>query len=392
MSEQAPVKLAIIANSMPPYRVHLHRRVAREMPEVRLYSVLTHEEDGRWALSTPPELNVVRFGPGESCWDQSKLRRSPHEWRKAARMIRWFGEEGISAAIVHGYNDVGRVRLLRWCKRHGVPAFVSGDSNIRDDDQTRGWRSFVKRRLLGRVLRLAAGVMPFGTRGREYFEKYGVARERIFYFPMEPDYELIESLPAAEVAEVAAGYGLAAGRRRLLFSGRLEGMKRVDLLIDAFASLAAERPAWDLVLMGDGELRAELERRVPAELAGRVRFLGHAADSRTVAAVCRACDVLVLPSEQERWALVINEGVAAGLAIVSSDVPGAVADLVRDGVNGRIFPRNDYEALRRCLLDVTGEDAVDRMKRASAGVLADWRREGDPIEGLRRALRSATVL
>jgi glycosyltransferase involved in cell wall biosynthesis len=88
---------------------------------------------------------------------------------------------------------------------------------------------------------------------------------------------------------------------------------------------------------------------------------------------------------------VINEAAAAGLAIVSSTVPGAAAELVRDGVNGRVFPSGNLPALTTALADVTALDHIDAMKAASATVLADWRRRGDPVQGLRSALRLADV-
>jgi glycosyltransferase involved in cell wall biosynthesis len=238
------------------------------------------------------------------------------------------------------------------------------------------------------VLRWTDGALPFGTLGRQYFERYGILPGRIFYFPMEPDYDLITSLDPRIVARVADEFRLSPGRRRLLFSGRLLRMKRVDLLIDAFASIVQLRPKWDLILLGDGDLRGALEARVPPEHAQRFRFLGHAPAPATVAALCRACDVLVLPSEQERWALVINEAAAAGMAIVSSEVPGAVADLVVDGVNGRVFPRNDLDALRACLLDVTAEGRTDQLRASSRLILETWRGLADPVQGLRAALSS----
>jgi glycosyltransferase involved in cell wall biosynthesis len=391
MAETNPVKLAILLNSLPPYRAQVHRRVAREVAGVRLYTVLTHEEDGRWAFAPTPELNVVNFGPGESCWSQGFTKQPVHEFRKGGRIIEWIRREGISAVIFAGYNDVGRLRILRWCHRHGVACFVSGDSNIRADVAT-GVKRWVKRRALSHVLRWATGVMPFGTRGRDYFQRYGVPRERIFFFPMEPDYDLITSLPPESIAAAAQKYGLEPGRQRLLFAGRIIPVKRADLLVDAFVSIAAARPEWDLVLLGDGELRGAVESRVPPQLAARVRFLGHASDMVSVAGVYRSCDVLVLPSDFEPWALVVNEAAAAGLAIVSTDVAGAVEDLVRDGVNGRLFPAGDMAALRECLLDVTDERKTDTMKAASPGVLAEWRRAGDPVVGVRAALRYAGVL
>lgn len=169
-------------------------------------------------------------------------------------------------------------------------------------------------------------------------------------------------------------------------------MKRVDLLIDAFSAIASARPDWDLLIIGDGPLRAELEARLPVELKPRVKWTGFLDDQPTVSALYRLCDVLVLSSGHEPWAVVINEAAAAGLAIVSSDVVGAAAELVRDGVNGRTFPTRNLEKLKECLLDVTDPARIDSMKQASAAVLADWRERGDPIKGLRQVLRKFKVI
>jgi glycosyltransferase involved in cell wall biosynthesis len=169
-------------------------------------------------------------------------------------------------------------------------------------------------------------------------------------------------------------------------------VKRVDLLMDAFLEIAGRRPEWDLVVLGDGPLRAQLQSRIPTDLSGRVIWAGFVDDQSVVSAVYRLSDVLVLPSDYEPWALVINEAVAAGLAVISSSVVGAAAELVPDGVNGRSFPPGDKCALVDAILEVTQFDALERMKSASAGVLEDWQRRGDPVEGLRQALRSVDIL
>ncbi len=111
-----------------------------------------------------------------------------------------------------------------------------------------------------------------------------------------------------------------------------------------------------------------------------------------VSSVYRAGDALCLPSEYEPWALVINEAVAAGLAVVASDVVGAAAELVRDGVNGKIFKSKDLADLTSALRFVTDPARIDALRAGSEGVLADWRRRGDPVEGVRNALRSAGLL
>jgi glycosyltransferase involved in cell wall biosynthesis len=177
-----------------------------------------------------------------------------------------------------------------------------------------------------------------------------------------------------------------------VFSGRLIDIKRADLAIAAFVSIAECRPDWDLLVVGDGPRRASLEAAVPTHLADRVIWTGFLDDQVTMSALYRASDVLVIPSDKEPWALVVNEAVAAGLAVVSSNVVGAAAELVRDGVNGRIFPAGDCLALVTCLLDVTDATQICDMKAGSSRRLADWRRVADPIHGLRRALMNSRVL
>jgi glycosyltransferase involved in cell wall biosynthesis len=384
--------LAVITNGYAHYRTHVLRRIVREIPEVRVATLYTHEfMNSPWPFQVPEEVAPVMFGKGESCIPQSGMRYQPRNWIKGGRVIRWMREHSVRAVVIDGYADVGRVRILRWCKAHGVPALMFGDSNIHGDLRG-GWKARVKRALVPRFLRCTAGVLACGRYGRAYFTKYGCPPDRIFLFPYEPDYSLVRDLPPEAVKAARARFGLREGRRRIVFSGRAVRDKRPDLLLEAFIDIAGRRPDWDLVMVGDGPLRGTLEERVPPALGGRVIWCGFLESQADVTAIYKASDVLVLPSDYEPWALVVNEAAAAGMAIVASSVVGAAAELVRDGVNGRIFPPGDLSALTQCLLDVTDPARVETMKRASADVLADWRRVADPIDGLRRGLQACGVL
>src|SRR3954463_11315904 len=90
--------VAVICNSHTPYRLHLHRRIAAEIPQVRLWSVFTHEESNApWAFRLPPEIGPVSFGQGESSAGQAKAGRALHEWRKGDRIIRWMKQQDVRA-------------------------------------------------------------------------------------------------------------------------------------------------------------------------------------------------------------------------------------------------------------------------------------------------------
>jgi glycosyltransferase involved in cell wall biosynthesis len=394
MNSAAPPKphVAIISNSCPPYRLHFLRRVAREIPEIRLSSVFTHEiSNAAWTYDPPTEIGPIAFGPGESSDRPSDPSRAIHEWRKGGRIIRWMRDNHIRAAIVHGYNSPGLLRVIRWCRRGGVACLLHADSNIRGD-RASGWRAIVKRHLVSRVIKWSRAVLPCGSLGVQYFQKYGAKPEQMFLMPVEPDYRLIEQITTGQIEEARQRFNLSASRRRIVYSGRLAPLKRVDLLIDAFAQIANIRPNWDLLIIGDGPLREELEKRVPESLRSRVTWAGFIAEQSIVSALYRASDALVLASDFEPWALVINEAAAAGLAMVASDVVGAAPELVRDGVNGRVFPHGDLPQLVQCLHEVTDESNTDRMKAASADVLRDWQVRADPVQGLRAALQYCGVL
>jgi glycosyltransferase involved in cell wall biosynthesis len=388
---RAALPLAIIANSQTPYRLHLHLRIARELPAVELWSVFTHEvSNAPFQIESPGEIRPVFFGQGEHSEHQSRLGNQWNEWTKAGTILKWMRAHGVRVVVLFGYNDLGRLRIIQTCRRKGIPVLLFGDSNIRGE-RLRGWKRALKRLIVSGVVRRCTGVLHCGRLGAEYFASYGARPEATFPFPYEPDYPALQSVPPEKIAEVKKRFSLSNGRRYLLYVGRLVEVKRVDLLLEAFARIASDRPFWDLIIAGDGPLKASLEASLPGHLTPRLIWTGFLADYTTLAALYKSADVLVLPSDVEPWGVVVTEA-ATGLAMVCSSTAGAAADLVRDGVNGRIFPPGDVAALTGALLDVTSPDKVDRMKAESPNILASWRAHSDPVNGLRSALQFAGVL
>jgi glycosyltransferase involved in cell wall biosynthesis len=267
-----------------------------------------------------------------------------------------------------------------------------GDSNFYGD-RTVGWKQWLKRRYVRWVVRNVSGLMPCGSYGKKYFEPYGGAAKPCFYMPHEPDYRRIFEVSAEARNRVEAKYALAEGRRRIVYSGRLAAVKRVDTLIDAFATIAAARPDWDLLIVGGGPLEGELKSRIPQTLEKRVTWTGFINDPHELAALYTCGEVFVLPSSYEPWAVVVCEAAAAGLAIIASRVVGAAGELCRDDVNGRTFPPGDVEALAQAILDTTAnEQRLLAYRAASLRLLDDWRRRGDPVQGVRLALAHAGLL
>ena len=139
----------------------------------------------------------------------------------------------------------------------------------------------------------------------------------------------------------------------LLFVGRLVYYKGVELLLDTVARLPQAR----LVVVGDGPLRDRLQARARRDdLAGRVRFAGELDDADLHAEMARAA-ALVLPSleRSETFGLVQLEAMAAGLPVISTQLPTGVAEVNVDGETGRLVPPGDVGALARALDEVLAD-------------------------------------
>jgi glycosyltransferase involved in cell wall biosynthesis len=233
--------------------------------------------------------------------------------------------------------------------------------------------------------------MSMGEYGDQFFIKYGADPRRIFRVPYTPNYSQFEVADEQEKKAFFQRFQLDGQRRRIIYSGRLVSVKRVDLLIDAFAAIAGRRPVWDLMIVGDGIDAQKLRDRVPVELRNRVIWTGFLERAELIAAY-HAANVLVLPSDLEPWALVVQEAMAAGLPVVASDVVGAAHELVDDRKNGRIFPAGDYHSLVNTLMDTTCVEVLERYCGEVTQSLNKWRKKVDPVSNIRQALVSVGVL
>jgi glycosyltransferase involved in cell wall biosynthesis len=136
-----------------------------------------------------------------------------------------------------------------------------------------------------------------------------------------------------------------------LFFGRLDRVKGLATLIRA----AAELP-WTCTIVGDGEMRPELERAARSAPNGRIVLRPHLGREDLTAAI-RGASFTVLPSEwYENFPLSVVESFALGKPVVGARI-GGIPELVRDGETGRLFEPGDAAGLRRTLAEMAADPA-----------------------------------
>jgi glycosyltransferase involved in cell wall biosynthesis len=213
------------------------------------------------------------------------------------------------------------------------------------------------RPLVERIYRGAEAVVAYGDHVRRFVESVpGVDGRKV--------YVAGQAIDAAPFSEVDPPF---VEPPEFLFTGRLEEHKGVRDLLTAFAGV--EDRGARLRLVGSGSL--EEYARAHARSDSRIEVLGQVPRRELPAALARA-RCLVLPSVttdrfREPWGLVVNEAMAAGVPVITSDAVGAVGGgLVRNGRNGLTVPERRPAALAAAMRTLGGDAQLARTLGAQA--------------------------
>jgi phosphatidylinositol alpha-mannosyltransferase len=182
--------------------------------------------------------------------------------------------------------------------------------------------------------------------------------------------------------------GAGADGPTLLFVGRLEPRKGADLALEAFARLASDRPALRLRVVGAGPAGRALAGRVadlPPDVAARVELLG-AVTQADLPRIMAAADVALVPSRGgESFGIILLELMAAGTAIVASDLAGYRA-VARSGREAVLVPPGDAAALAAAAARLLDDRA------AAAALVAAGRDRSEEYAWPRVAARVRAIL
>lgn len=307
------------------------------------------------------------------------------------------GQPGFDLLWVHGYASVNSLHGILAANALGIPVLLRAESTLVDRFRSPA-KLLVKKLFFDLLGKLADGVLPIGTLNAQYWRLYLGEEYPAWPMPYAVDnaYFRERSIAAADGrAALQAELNLDPSRPVILFASKLQERKRCIDLLEAYLQLAAvpdKRFNPYLVIVGDGEERLELEARASQAAAVEgIRFCGF----RNQSELPRFFDlatVFVLPSRHEPWGLIVNEVMNAGRAIVLSDDVGCQVDLLTDGVEGRVFPVGNVQALVDALRDVLGVPGrASRMGKCARERIAKWSFEED-VRGLRRAIRATTCL
>jgi glycosyltransferase involved in cell wall biosynthesis len=338
--------------------------------------VVTRRSEAEWPeRETLDGVDVLRLPPS------GPARRG--KYAMAPRALGALLREPFDVLVVRGTRVLGLPGLLaaRWKRRPVVlQCEVSGEmsgeiytwgTRHHDTALDRLVRAGVRLRNL--LFADADAFVAISRRTEQEFLDAGLDRDRVHHIPHGVDTRRFR--PAAPEERMALRERLGLGRhaRLAVFTGRLLRGKGLEVLLDAFARVAADDPGAGLVLVGSGRGQALdvedalREQAATLKLGERVHFSGRV---ENVEDYLRASDAFAFPSFFEAMPLSVIEAAACGLPCVASAV-GGILDVIEDGRSGWLVAPGDPKVLGAALASaLSGPEAAGRGRAARERVVA----------------------
>jgi glycosyltransferase involved in cell wall biosynthesis len=311
----------------------------------------------------------VRFVKGADLREEPKgffSMIAPQIWREVCR-------GGFDALVVHGHTPAATLIAVAAARWAGLPVFARGETHL--GLRRSLLKRFVRKPLMSAFYRSVSGVLAIGSANAAFYRAMGVPEDRIFCMPYTVDnarFVCDSQLSDERCTKVRTELGVADAEPIVLYAAKLQARKRPDDLLRAAVLLKDRGVGFHVVMVGSGEMTAELINLATRLGLENVHFHGFANQS-VLPQIYGAADVFVLPSENEPWGLAVNEAMCAGLPIVASAEVGCVADLVRAGVNGQTFVAGDAEDLANALHPILVDREIrKRMSAASRTIISRW--------------------
>lgn len=239
--------------------------------------------------------------------------------------------------IVGGYSTPTGMYSIIYMKIHHIPFILNSDGGLIKQD------SFLKRKIKTYFIGAASYWLSSGANCTKYLIHYGANVDRIYEYPFTSIRENeIGSISAERKQALREKLGIKEGKV-VLFVGSFIYRKGLDIL------LAACKDIEDIavVLVGGNDI-SEFAPTEDINYKCHIYLEGFKT-SLEIKEYYQMADVLVLPTREDIWGLVVNEAMAAGLPVVATDKCNAALELVIDGKSGYIVRHEDVQELRDSL-------------------------------------------
>ncbi len=350
-----------ITNLPTPYRLPLYRAMGELLRE-------RGDELHLFFLGYSRSVREWRIGPSDLAGISYTAGMNGRPLRGAIAAIRRLRPRSV---ILSWSMDHVALALLLYCRLRGIPCHVVSGETPRSAAGN-PW-PLLRRIFRQPFFRLASGFITYGVRSTRYLLDAGVPPGRITTGVNVPDTSYFSGRVAALRAAGDAGrqrdrYRNAAGEPfscHLLFVGYFLPEKGILQMLRALHLLRRE----DILLhiVGSGEQEGAVREEIRALGLERCVVMHGYRQQTELPLYYALADILLFPSLEEVFGLVMAEGAAAGLPVVASENAGGTPEVVRDGVNGIVIDPCDTSAFAAAIARLADDPALRARMGAASG-------------------------
>lgn len=340
------MKVLFLTNIPSPYRVCFFNELGKRCDLTVLFErSASSERDTSWkrfesAHFSSVILNGIKTGVSNSA---------------CPSVLKYLKAGLYDHVIMSNFLSPTGMLAITWMRLRKIPYWLESDGGF-----AKSGKGF-KERLKKSFIQGASGYFSTAEEHDRYYLQYGALPERIHRYPFTSLYrkDILES-PVSPEQKAALRKKLGMEEPRILLAvGQFIHRKGFDVLLDAMAKLPEDVGCY---IVGGVPTDAYLAqaRRLNLQTVHFVTFQS----KESLADYFMAADLFVLPTREDIWGLVINEAMAKGLPVVTTDRCIAGLELITEPGDGRIVPADDAKKLAeaiRCVLTPASELAQSNI-------------------------------
>lgn len=343
-----------LTNIPSPYRIKFFNELGKKCDLTVLFErTASSERDESWKQFSAQNFHAV-FLKGISIGVAEAFCPS----------VIMYVKRGYDHIVVTNYSDLTGMLAIFWMRILGIPYEIEGDGAF--PGSGKGLKELVKKSLLAHATRCFSTSRIHDT----YYKAYGVKEQRIIRYPFTSVAES-EVIPKPLMQSEKTIYRNKLGiteQTVFVAAGQFIHRKGFDVLIKAFADVD---DSFGLYIIGGSALPEYIEMADNRKNIHFVEFL----KPENLNDYYYAADIFVHPTREDIWGLVINEAIAKGLCVISTDKCIAASELIDDMKNGIIVKADNVIDLRRAIaaydllnpnksIDIAKEYTIEKMSNA----------------------------
>lgn len=363
MSWRLPLKVLFITNLPSPYRVDFFNELGKSVNLTVCYERRSSSERNKeWVNKNKRNYQEIFISAKKVGVDKSI----------GLGLVRELKRDEYDYLIVTGFSSPSVIILILYCQLHKIPYIMEDDGGLYNiNGEKHRW---IKYQLLKKV-------KAYFTTTDENIKaliRLGVNEEIIYKYPFSSvkNIDIEEGIiKRANQDEIKSNLQVDE-EKVILAIGQFIQRKGFDILLKAFKNMPSN---YGLYFVG-GEPTSKYLELVSRLHLNNVHFVGFKSkeDLKNYYSIA---DVFVLPTREDIWGLVVNEALAAGLPVITTDKCGAGLELIKNGENGYLVKVEDSEEISSRIVEILknevdknimSENAINVARKYTIEEMAEW--------------------